>query len=71
MKAGTKVGDTVLDPFGGSGTVGLVADKLARHATLIELSPEYVAIARERITSESPLLVKVELGTYEAAADQG
>ena len=32
---------TVLDPFGGSGTVGLVAAKMGRNAILIELKPEY------------------------------
>lgn len=32
---------TVLDPFGGAGTTGLVADRLQRHAVLIEGSPEY------------------------------
>ena len=32
---------TVLDPFAGSGTVGMVANKLSRRAILIELNPEY------------------------------
>ena len=39
---------TVLDPFGGSGTVGMVAEKLSRGAILIELNPEYVELAEER-----------------------
>lgn len=39
----------VLDIFGGSGTVGLVAKKLGLRSTLIELNPEYAAIARRRI----------------------
>ncbi len=37
-----------LDPFGGSGTVGLVATRLGRRSILIELNPEYVSIAEER-----------------------
>lgn len=40
---------TVLDPFGGAGTTGLVAARLNRHAVLIELNPEYVAIAERRL----------------------
>jgi DNA modification methylase len=55
IKAGTKPGDTVLDPFSGAGTTGLVADRLNRHATLIELNPEYRALAGERITADAPL----------------
>lgn len=46
---GASVGDEVLDPFAGSGTTGLAAAALGRFATLIELSPEYVAVARERL----------------------
>ena len=46
--AGTRAGDTVLDPFAGSGTTGKVAIELGRRAILIELSPAYVQLARER-----------------------
>lgn len=42
---------TVLDPFGGSGTTGLVAGQLGRSAILIELNPEYAAMAEARIAS--------------------
>lgn len=44
-------GDMVLDPFGGAGTTGLVADGLGRDATLIELNPGYADLARRRIAS--------------------
>jgi DNA modification methylase len=57
IKAGSKPGDMVLDPFGGAGTTGLVADRLGRSATLIELNPEYARLARDRITADAPLLV--------------
>jgi DNA modification methylase len=57
IKAGSKPGDMVLDPFGGANTTGLVADRLGRSATLIELNPEYARLARERITADAPLLV--------------
>lgn len=39
---------TVLDPFAGAGTTGLVADRLGRDAILIELNPDYGALAVER-----------------------
>jgi len=39
----------VLDPFFGTGTVGLVARELGRDWLGIELKPEYVEIARERL----------------------
>lgn len=58
IKAGCPPGGLVLDPFGGAGTTGLVADRLQRHATLIELNPEYAAMARRRIHDDAPLLVE-------------
>jgi DNA modification methylase len=45
---GSRVGDTVLDPFGGSGTTGLAARELGRQAILIELNPKYARIGKER-----------------------
>ena len=56
IRAGTKPGDVVLDPFGGAGTTGLVADRLQRSAVLIELNPEYADLARRRIRGDAPLL---------------
>lgn len=55
IKAGCPAGGHVLDPFGGAGTTGLVADRLQRDATLIELNPEYAALARRRIDGDAPL----------------
>ena len=49
VRAGCPEGGTVLDPFGGSGTVGAVAVRLNRDAVLIELNAEYVKLARERV----------------------
>jgi len=45
---GSRLGDTVLDPFGGSGTTGIAALELGRKAILIELNPSYVKISKER-----------------------
>lgn len=53
--AGSAKGQTVLDPFGGAGTTGLVADRLGRDALLIELNPKYAEMARLRIHSDNPL----------------
>ena len=55
IKAGSRPGDHVLDPFGGAGTTALVADRLQRHATMIELNPDYAGIAQRRIASDAPL----------------
>ena len=59
IKAGCPAGGTVLDPFGGAGTVGLVADRLQRNAILIELNPQYAEMAEQRIRGEAPLLAEV------------
>jgi DNA modification methylase len=50
---------TVLDPFGGAGTTGLVADRLGRNAMLIELNPEYATMAEYRIIDDAPLFARV------------
>jgi DNA modification methylase len=49
--AGARPGDTVLDPFGGSGTTGEVAVSLGRKAVLCELNPEYVKLIEQRTTT--------------------
>lgn len=49
LLAGSKPGDVVLDPFFGSGTVGVVALKNQRNFVGIELNPDYVDIACKRI----------------------
>ena len=46
--AGARPGDLVLDPFAGSGTVGQVAEKTGRRWVGLELSANYVALARQR-----------------------
>jgi DNA modification methylase len=53
-------GGTVLDCFGGSGTTGMVADRLQRNAVLCELNDDYIAIAEKRITGDAPLFAEVE-----------
>lgn len=62
--ASTKVGDTVFDPFTGSGTVAVVALRNGRNYVGVELNPDYVEIAAKRIYDDSPLtnIVSVNVG---------
>lgn len=55
--AGSKPGDTVFDPFLGSGTVCLEALKLGRLGAGIELNPDYARIAERRLSVVQPSFV--------------
>lgn len=68
IKAGCPVGGTVLDPFFGAGTTGLVADRLQRDCIGIELNPAYAEIARKRIYADSSLFAEIEVSGFDAAA---
>ncbi len=57
--ASTRPGDYVLDPFFGSGTVGLVCEETGRNYLGIELHAEYVRIAAERLGALFTQVVKV------------
>lgn len=59
IKSSTRPGDFVIDPFFGSGTVGLVAQNLERRYVGIELNPEYVSLAAHRIGLEEPNVIRV------------
>lgn len=59
IKAGCPAGGTVLDPFGGAGTTGLVADRLGRDAILIELNPEYATMARNRLARDGGMFAQI------------
>ncbi len=48
IRAGCPMGGTVLDPFGGSGTTGMVAEEEGRNSILIELNPASVRLAEKR-----------------------
>lgn len=54
---------TVLDPFGGSGTVAKVARDLNRDAILIEINPAYVEIARRKLRADEQLFENVKVIT--------
>lgn len=55
--AGTRPGDTVLDPFMGSGTTAMVARSFGRRWLGIELNPAYCALALKRLGAEQGLLM--------------
>jgi len=55
IRAGSKPGDLILDPFSGAGTTGLVAVRLGRRYVGIELNPEYVAMSEKRIRDDHGL----------------
>ena len=59
--AGSRLGDLVLDPFTGSGTVGVVALRHDRDFIGTELNPEYAALAEARIYEDGPLMNAVTL----------
>jgi DNA modification methylase len=52
--AGSKPGDLVLDPFAGSGTVGVVCRRFARRFVGVELNPAYVGMATLRLAQTQP-----------------
>ena len=57
--AGSAEGETVLDPFTGSGTVAVVALRHGRNFVGTELNPEYGEIAKDRITKAAPMFNEV------------
>ncbi|MDH3973418.1 MAG: site-specific DNA-methyltransferase [Deltaproteobacteria bacterium] len=57
--ASSQPGDYILDPFFGSGTVGIVCIEQYRRYAGIELNPEYVAIAANRLSATEERIIKV------------
>ena len=66
--AGSRAGDTVLDPFAGSGTTGVVALRHGRSFVGIELNPTYCRLAERRIVGDAPLFNRVEVIDAQAPA---
>ena len=64
--AGSRPGDTVLDPFTGSGTTGAVALRHQRNFIGCELNPDYVKLAEKRIGSVAPLFACQSYGESQA-----
>jgi len=53
-------GDTVLDPFAGTGTTGVAASRIGRNSVNVELEPKYVDIAEQRLQEERETLLNYE-----------
>ena len=60
------VGDTVLDPFAGTGTTTLAASRLARNSISIELDREYFEYLARRVRNSNALLTKALFVAHES-----
>jgi DNA modification methylase len=68
--AGCPTGGVVLDPFTGSGTVGIVAMEHGCDFVGIELNPAYVEIARARLTA-AQFQGRLDFGTRTPSVEGG
>lgn len=59
--ATSRIGDMVFDPFSGSGTVGVVSNRLGRDYIGCELNEQYVKLSYERLQDANGLYVEVEV----------
>ena len=57
--AGSRPGDTILDPFYGAGTTGLVADRLGRHCIGIELLAEHNERSSRRLVKDAGMFAEI------------
>ena len=59
IRAGSAVGDLILDPFAGAGTTGVAADRLSRNAVLIELVAAHSASQGSRLVQDAGLFAEL------------
>ena len=52
---------SVLDSFGGAGTFGLVAERLARHSIIVEINANDADLAHKRVAGDAPLSVQTQV----------
>jgi DNA modification methylase len=72
IRNSSRKGDLVFDPFGGSGTTLIAAEKTGRHASLIELDPKYVDVIVRRwqeFSGKQAVLAGAET-TFDALKDK-
>ena len=69
IKLFTKPGDLVLDPFMGSGTTNLVAQRMKRHSIGIEIMKEYCDMVREQLEPAKPVLLDPSQGYDQTSPD--
>ena len=56
-----RVPATVLDPFGGAGTLGLTAHRLGRSAIIVDISAEYAAMTERRLRADQQMFADIEV----------
>lgn len=66
ISLGSRIGDTVLDPFGGCGTTGKSAAELERNAIIIELNPKYAAMGERPIRNGKKGAKKTRIKTADS-----
>ena len=54
-------GDTVLDPFGGTGTTALAAAELGRDSISVEIEPKYVDLIEDRFGTQKSAFTQIEV----------
>ncbi len=60
IKLFTKEGDTVLDPFMGSGTTNIVANRMKRNSIGIEIVPEYFEMVKKEIQTSRIIFIRTK-----------
>ena len=71
IKMFTFIGDTVLDPFLGSGTTALVARQLQRHSIGYEIQAEFISLIEQRLKADDPTLGKQSEIAFQTQVSQG
>ena len=69
--AGCPEGGTVLDPFGGAGTTGLVAEGTGRNSILVELNPSYVSLMASRLKKHFGMMLDLSVSSSIPATEGG
>jgi site-specific DNA-methyltransferase (adenine-specific)/site-specific DNA-methyltransferase (cytosine-N4-specific) len=70
IKLFTKESDTVLDPFMGSGTTLIVANRMNRHSIGIEIVPEYCEMVKRQLLPVKYYLFKPETKHEEIESEE-
>ena len=63
-------GETVLDPFLGSGTTSLAAKKLGRNSVGFEVNNNFIPVIKDKLTNDAPLLNNGDIITFEQGNDE-